>query len=150
MYGEQIEHVDAPVRDVDRPVRPVVDGVGPRERAGVVRELDDAPDVRERADRVRRDRESDDARALAQLPLEVAEVERRVVVDVDEADLETLVVRQLEPGRHVRVVVEPGDDDLVAFAPLAAGGARERECERRHVRAEDRLLRSAAEELRRP
>ena len=90
----------------------------------------------------------DDARALRELAFEVVEVERRVVVDVDEAHLEALVVRELEPGRDVRVVVEPGDDDLVSFAPLAPGRAREREGERRHVRAEDRLVRSAAEELR--
>ena len=36
------QHVDVPGRDVDRPVRRVVDGVGPGERAGGVRELDDA------------------------------------------------------------------------------------------------------------
>ena len=141
------QHVDAPVRDVDRPVRPVVDGVGPGERAGVVRELDDPPDVRQRADRVRRDRERDDARALVQQPLQVVEVERRVVVDVDEVDGQTLVVRELEPRRHVRVVVELRDDDLVALAPGAAGRPRQRKGERRHVRAEDRLLRRAAQEV---
>ena len=54
--------------------------------------------------------------ALGELALEVAEVERRVLVDVDEAHLEALVVRELEPGRHVRVVVEPRDDDLVSLA----------------------------------
>ena len=56
-------------------------------------------------------------------------------------------MRKLEPRRHVRVVVELGDDDLVAFPPLASGGARQRERERRHVRAEDRLLGAGAEEL---
>ncbi len=142
------EHVDAPLRDVDRPVRPVVDGVRPRQRAGAVRELDDLPDVRQRADRIRGDRERDDARAIGQLPLEVVEVERRVVADVDEAHLETAVVRQFEPRRHVRVVVEPGDDDLVSLAPLPAGRPRQCKRECRHVRAEDRLVGRAAQEVR--
>ena len=147
LVGRADEHVDAPVRDVDRPVRAVVDGVGPGQRARVVCELDDAPNVGERADCVGCDGERDDARAVGELPLEVVEIERRVVVDVDEADREVLVVGELEPRRHVRVVVELGDEDLVALAPVASGGARQRERERRHVRAEDRLLGTAAEEL---
>ena len=44
------EDVDVPGGDVDRPVRPVVDGVGPGERAGAVRELDDPGDVGRRPD----------------------------------------------------------------------------------------------------
>ena len=41
LYGEQRSTSTPSVGDVDRPVRPVVHGVRPRERAGVVRELDD-------------------------------------------------------------------------------------------------------------
>ena len=59
------EDVDVPAGDVDRPVRPVVDGVGPGERAGAVRKLDDPADVGRRPDRVRGDRKGDDARPLA-------------------------------------------------------------------------------------
>jgi len=124
-----------------------VDGVGPGERPGRVRQLRHALDVRERPDGVRRDREGDDARAAAQLPLEVVEIERRVVVDVREDDPEVLVVRELEPRRHVPVVVELRDDDLVACLPVARSGAGEREVQRRHVRAEDRLLGPAAKEV---
>ena len=91
------EHVDAPVADVDWPVRPVVHGVRPGERAGVVRELDDAADVGERADGVRCDREGDDARAAIDAALQVVEVERRVVIEVDEANLEAFVMRELQP-----------------------------------------------------
>ena len=63
------EDVDVPGGDVDRPVWRVVDRVGPGERAGRVRELDDAAHVGCRADRVGGDRERDDARALGQLRL---------------------------------------------------------------------------------
>ena len=108
------QHVDAERGDVDRPVRRVVHGVRPGERAGLMRELGDPRRVGERADRVRGERERDDLRPLAELRREVVEVERRVLVDPDEADDEAEVVRELEPGGDVRVVVEPGDEDLVA------------------------------------
>ena len=100
------QHVDAEVGDVDRPVRAVVHGVRPGERSDALRELDDARDIGERADGVRRERERDDARAVGELPLEVVVVERRVVVQLDEADLQVEVVRELEPRRDVAVVVE--------------------------------------------
>ena len=117
------EHVDVPAGDVDRAVRPVVDGVGPGERAGAVGELDDACHVGRRPDRVRGDRERDHLRALGELRLEVVQVERQVVVHAGEADDDAEVLRELEPRRDVRVVVEPGADDLVARA-RASGRAR--------------------------
>jgi len=49
-------------------------------------QLRHALDVGECPDGVRRDREGDDARAVAQRPLEVVEIEGRVVVDVREDD----------------------------------------------------------------
>ncbi len=146
LVGRAEEHVDAELDDVDRAVRAEVHGVGPRERAGVVRELDDPARVCQRADRVRRERERDDARPLGQLPLEVVEVERRVVVQLDEADLQVEVVCELEPRRNVSVVVEARDEDLVPGAQRAADGAREHEVECRHVLAEDRLGRIAVQE----
>ena len=105
--------------------------------------------VGDRADRVRGEREGDDARSVGELPLEVVEVEAAVLVDVDEPHDEALVVRELEPRRDVGVVVEARDEDLVARLELAPGRAREREVERRHVRAEDDLLFARAEEARR-
>ena len=76
----------------------------------------------------------------------MVEVDGRVVADLGEANLEAEVVRELEPGRDVAVVVEPRHDDLVAGLELPADRPREREVERGHVRAEDDLLRAAAEE----
>ena len=58
--------------------------------------------------------------------------------------------RHGEPGRDVRVVVEPRHEDLVAGAQaVARERAREAEVERRHVRPEADLLRGRAEEARR-
>ena len=102
--------------DVDAAVRPVVHGVGPRERAGRMGEVDDPPHVRRGPDRVRGDREGDDARPFGELPLEIVVVEREVVVDVDEADDDAEVVLELEPRRDVRVVVEARDEHLLALA----------------------------------
>ena len=135
------QHVDTGLGDVDRAVRRVVDGVDPRERPCRVGELRDARHVRQRPYGVRRPRERDDARPLAELSLEVGEVERAVVADVGEPHDEVVVAGELEPRRGVRVVVEPRHDDLVARAPLAGRRPGEGEVERRHVRAEHDLLR---------
>ena len=58
------------------------------------------------------------------------------------------VVGELEPRRDVRVVIEAGDDDLVALLPVARRGAREREVERGHVRPEGDLVGHHAEQVR--
>ncbi|HWH05698.1 MAG TPA: hypothetical protein VNT23_04605 [Gaiellaceae bacterium] len=123
-----------------------MDGVRPGERARRVRELDDPGDVRLRPHRVRRDGEGDDAGAVGELPLEVVEVEREVVVQAGAADDDAEVVLELEPRRHVRVVVEQRHDDLVARAQGSREGPCEHEVERGHAGAEDRLVRMAAEE----
>jgi putative ABC transport system ATP-binding protein len=67
-------------------------------------------------------------------------------VDLREPHDEAEIVRELEPGRDVAVVVEVRHDDLVAGFERPADGAREREVQRRHVRAEHDLFRRAAEE----
>ena len=51
------------------------------------------------------------------------EIEPALVVDVGEAHGQVAVVRDLEPGGDVAVVIEPRADDLVAGLPLARGRA---------------------------
>ena len=143
------EDVHVPRRDVDRAVLRVVHGVGPGERAGLVREVDDPADVRRRADRVRGDRERDDARPLRELRGEIVVVELELVGKPGVTDDDAEVVRELEPGRDVGVVVELRHDDLVARAQRPRERAREQEVERRHARAERDLIGRAAEERRR-
>ena len=127
-------------------MRRVVDGVDPGERADRVRELRDAGHVDERPDRVRGPREGDYPCPLGEQRGEVLEIERRVVAKLGEPNDDAEVVAQLEPRRDVAVVVELRHDDLVAGLELAADRPRECEVERRHVRAERRLLRLAAQE----
>ena len=140
------EDVHAPGGDVGRQVWGRVDGIGPCERAGAVRQLCDARDLRQRADGVRRHREGDDPGARRELTLEVGEIDVAFVGDVGEADFEAEVVGQLQPGRDVAVVVEAGDDDLVSRLESATSGTGEREGQRGHVGAERHLVGRAAEE----
>src|SRR3712207_53969 len=85
-----------------------------RSELGHTTRVDDA------AEGIRRERERDDARAFAQRAVEVVQVERPVVADVDEPDAEADVARELEPRSDVRVVVEACRDQLVALAQLAS------------------------------
>ena len=140
------EDVDVPGGDVDRPVRAVVNGVGPRERPGTVGEVDDPPDVGCGADRVGGDREGDDARPVVELRGQAVVVEREVVVHVDPPDDDAEVLLQREPGRHVPVVVELRHEHLVTRLQLACERAREEEVERGHALAECHLVARAAEE----
>jgi hypothetical protein len=140
------QHVGADGPDIDRLVRRVVDGVHPGQRPGVVREPAHAAGVGDRADRVRRPGERDHLGARPQLGLQVREVERRVVVQRDVPDHQAAVVRDFQPRRHPCVVVQAGHQDLVAGPQGARGGPRQREVQRGHVRAEDHLVRVAAEE----
>jgi hypothetical protein len=111
-----------------------------------VRELDDPRDVGLRPDGVRRDRESDHARPVRELRFEVVEVEREVLVHTGEADDDAEILGEGEPRRHVRVVVEPCADDLVALAQLAAERPGEQEVERGHALPEGDLVGMAGEE----
>ena len=140
------EDVAAERLHVDRHVRGVLHGVDPAERADRVRELRHARDVDDRPDRVRRADARDDAHALVEPVREVVVVEPQILRHVHPLDLEAAVGGELDPRRDAAVVVEAGDEDPVALLPVARRGAREREVEPRHVRAEDHVVGRAAEE----
>ena len=83
-----------------------------------------------------------------ELPLQIVVVERHVVGHLDEADDDAEVVLQLQPRRHVRVVVELRHEHLVAGSERPRERPREEEVEPRHARPERDLLVAAAEEAR--
>ena len=114
LYGEQSRTSQPIARDVDALVGGVVDGVDPRDRARLAGEAADPPRVGERAGRVRREREGDDARPLGELALEVVVVDRELVGRVDDAHRQALVGGELDPRRDAAVVVERRREDLVA------------------------------------
>ena len=62
-------------------------------------------------------------------------------------DREVPVARDQQPGRDVGIVVDLGDDDLVARVERPRQGVREQEVDRGRVRAEHDLLFGAAEEV---
>ena len=108
-----------------------------------MRELDDPPDVRRGSDRVRGDREGDDARPVREQPGEIVVVDLELLGDAGDAHDDPEVVGELEPRSDVRVVVELGDDDLVARAQRPRESAREQEVECRHARPEGDLVRAS-------
>ena len=105
---------------VHRLVRRVLDGVDPGECAGLVREIADGASVHDCSDGIGGPREGHDPRARTQLALQIGEVQGGVRVHVGVPDLQLQVTGQVEPGRDVAVVVQPGDDNLVARLQLPA------------------------------
>ena len=87
--------------------------------------------------------ERDDARALGELRLEVVVVERRVGAQLDVLDAQVAVVRRAR-ARAPRCRRGRASETRISSpgAKLAPDGAREREVERGHVRAEDHLVRA--------
>jgi len=140
------QHIGIDLADVDRLVRRVVDGIHPGERPDRVRDLAYATGVGDGADRVGGPGEGDHLGARSELAFQIFEVQRRVVVELDVPDHEIAVVRDLQPGRHARVMVEARDEDLVAGAERTGGGPGQREVERGHVGPEDHLAGLAAQE----
>ena len=106
-----------------------MDCVGPGEGADAVCELDDAAHVGSRSHRVGRDREGDDARAIAQLGGEVVVVEREVVVELDVAHDDPEILLERKPRGDIAVVVELRHEHLVAGLQLTRERAGEQEVE---------------------
>ena len=119
-----------------------VDAVARDDRVGA---FADDPDQfrgrRDRPDRVRREGERDDLRPLVERGLERRPVERHVVTpDIHPSNGSAGVSRGKQPRPDIRVVIEPRDDDLVAGPECSCDRSRDREQERRRVRAEDHLV----------
>ena len=161
LYGEQMSTSTPHRGDVDRPVRPVVDGVRPGQAPALVRELGDrrtsvsVPTAFEATGNATTRVRSVSCRSRSSRS---SVVSSRMSAN---RTVEAPVVSQLEPRRHVRVVVEPGDDDLVSasnrarkcararisvlmFGPKTTSSAGAAEKRRRVARARRQLLGPAA------
>ena len=107
-----------------------------------------ARDVGDGAERVGRGADREQLRARCDRRLEVAPVEPAVLgAHLHHANGDAAVLLQRTPRRDVAVVIELGDDDFVALAPLPAERARQVEGERRHVLAERDLVGAAVQEI---
>jgi hypothetical protein len=114
LVGRAGEKIDAQHADVERHMGRGVNGVDEEQRAHRVSDLGDSLDRIDRSDCVRRQPDRDEASARPELAREPLEVQRAVVPpDVDPAEDGSALLPEREPGRDVRVVVEPCDDDLV-------------------------------------
>ena len=141
--------MSAPIpRQVDRVVLREMYAVDGDERADRLRPRGQLGGRWHRADGVGGEREGDELRAIGQLRVERVEVQRDVVrTNVDPSDGGAGIARGEQPRPDVRVVVEPGHDDLVARSPRPSERARQVQQQRRRVLAEDHLARVAAEEV---
>ncbi len=148
LVGGGQKHIGIDRRAVDAAVRSEMDAVDPHQSAGLVRGRGQARGIGDRAERVRRERERDDPRTLADqrydrihLQGSLARIKRR------RPHGETAVGSDEQPRRDVRIVVELGDDDLVALLERPGDGVGEQEVDRGRVGAEHDLLRAATEEV---
>ncbi len=148
LVGRAEQEVAADGPDVDRPVQRVVHGVYDAERAGVACERDGSRDVVHGAHGVRRVADGDHLglaglhELLERAPVEAARLEVDGRLTDDRAAL-----GQPLPGSAVGLVIELGDQHLVAGADVAGDRIAEQEAERGHVGAEADLLPVAAEEV---
>jgi hypothetical protein len=117
-----------------------MDRVHVRERAGGVGHLHDPRNRVERTHGVRREPDRDQACPRPKRSLQTVHVERAVfLVDADPSDPNAPLLLESEPRRHVCIVVEARDHDLVAVLERSPNGAAEGEGKRGHVLPEDDL-----------
>ena len=106
--------------DVDLPVRR---GLASRRSArgapAACASADDVGDRRDRAERVGGMRDSHKLRARAQQPLVLLKNELAGIVDRHDLENDAEAVTQDLPGHDVRMVLQPGDHDLVAGLEVA-------------------------------
>ena len=99
-------------------------------------------DIDDRADRVRRHRAGDEARALRHQRPQIVDVQIAVLAHAPPFELRAGRL-QRQPGGDVGVVIHVGDDDLVTFAEHLADAEADQADERGGVHAEADLGRAA-------
>jgi hypothetical protein len=138
LVGRAGDDVAAERHEVEPEVRGGVHRVDVHARARRVRRGDDALEVGDGPDRVRRRGDGDPARALGQHRLDGPRGElERARLRIGEAHGRAGALGGDDPRPHVGVVVEPRADDLVARRPLLRRGGGEAHGQRRHARPED-------------
>ena len=133
---------------VNRSMGSVVDGIDITQSSRLPRQTHHFGDVVYCAHRIRCVADRDQPGPAPDLRSQVAHVESAIFfVEVRRADGHTLFFQRF-PGREIGVVVEQGEDDLVAGAEFASKGAAQGESQRRHVGAKHDFVRIAIEKIR--
>ena len=136
------EKIAVPRLYVDRPVRREVHGIDEHQSAGIVSPAANRRHVVDGADRVGGDADRHEARARTELPPQTVQIERAVFgMDVDPAHRSARVLGRQHPGADVRIVIEPRHHDLVAGLQRLGERPAKLKGQRRHVGAEDDLVR---------
>lgn len=148
LVGGAGEEVAAPLLDVDEVVWCVVYGVDEDAGAVGVGEFGGAADVVDGAEGVGGGAEGEDPGTFRDSAFQVVPIELSGGgYHADGAEAEAVLPGDGLPGGDVGVVIEFGDDDLVAGLELAGEGAGEVEGEGGHVIAEGDLFGAGAEEV---
>ncbi len=131
---------------IDRAVGGVMDGVHVDPGPNCVGHRGDTPHVVDGAHRVGGVAHRHQPRPLVDEPFQPIHIQGAIGrVEVGVADHDPSLL-QGQPGGDVGIVVQPGDDDLVARAQFAANGPAYAEGKGRHVGAEDDLVRRGSVE----
>ena len=147
LVGRAEQEVAVEGGDVDDAVQRVVHGVDHGQGSGRSRHLDDAPDVVDGAHRVARPDGGHDPGALVQQALEDVPGERAGRGVDGHLAHDHAAILQREPGAAVGLVVELGDEDLVALLHVVHQAVSQQEVERRGVGSEGHLVPIATEEV---
>ena len=146
LVGRTEQEIGIEGGDVDREMGRVVHRVEEQPGPHRARQLAGQRHVVDRAEGVGGEPHRHEPRARADLGGEAVGVERAIGPQRNLAD-DQAAFGEPQPGTAIGLVVELGDDDLVARRTLARHGVRQREGERRHVGAEgDRAPVRGAEE----
>ncbi len=122
-------------------------GIDESHRTGCMRLAHDLGNRVDGTHGVRSPTSGDHSRRAADLCLQVEHVQRAIGgLDVGSTHLDPALL-QRHPRRYIGVVIENGDQQLIAALQFAADGAAEREGQGRHVRAEDDLIGIAVQEV---
>ena len=134
--------------DVHERVRREVDRIDEAQGAGIVRKAGGGGDVGDRAEDVRRGADGQELRprrerALERVPLQLAGRGGHR----HGANRQASIARDRAPRIDVAVMIQLGDDHLVARLPVARQGPAQVKRQRRHVRAEGHLFGRRAEKI---
>ncbi len=136
------QEIAVPILHIDRPMRRIVDGIEKDLGSRAVSQPTERFHVVDRADHVGGTRHRQPADPLVQVAAQVIEVQRAILgPNVDEACLGPGITRGQHPGPNVGIMIQPRNQHDVTGSQRAANGAAQVKGERRHVLAENDLVR---------
>ena len=132
---------------IDEPMRSEMYGVDEGHRANLMRQAHDFGDIVDGADGIRSVSDRNQTSIAPNLRLQVKHIERAIgELDICGAHLRATLFQRY-PRRDVGVVIELGDQQLIAAFQITTDGAAQGQGQRRHVGAEYDFVGVAVEEV---